>query len=252
MTQELLYDIALGGIFAVAVVTAILLIFVSAPYGRHLRKGWGPSIPGTIGWVVMESVAVFTIASLFLLSQRRDPVSLVFLGMWELHYLNRTFVFPFRRKGGGKPMPLTVVGMAMVFNIWNGYLNGTWLFSLGPVRSSDWLLDPRFLAGAALFLTGMIINHKSDSILLRLRAGGDREYHIPRGGLFRLVSMPNYLGEILEWAGWALATWSLAGLSFAVFTAANLVPRAVTNHRWYREKFPDYPRERKAIFPFIL
>ena len=53
---------------------------------------------------------------------------------------------------------------------------------------------------------------------------------------------PNYLGEIVEWTGWALATWSLAGLAFAVYTAANLAPRAVANHDWYLSTFDDYPR----------
>ena len=76
-------------------------------------------------------------------------------------------------------------------------------------------------------------------------------YGIPRGGLFEYVSGANYFGEILEWTGWAVATWSPAGLAFAVFTVANLAPRARTHHAWYRKQFPDYPRKRKAIIPFI-
>ena len=98
----------------------------------------------------------------------------------------------------------------------------------------------------------MAINVHSDNILMALRRPGETEYRIPRGGLFRFVTMPNYLGELLEWFAWALATWSLAGLAFAVFTAANLVPRAIANHRWYLERFPDYPQDRKAIVPFVL
>lgn len=74
---------------------------------------------------------------------------------------------------------------------------------------------------------------------------------IPSGGLYRFVSCPNYLGEIIEWSGWALATWSLGGLSFAVWTAANLLPRAISHHKWYRSRFPDYPPKRLAILPFI-
>jgi protein-S-isoprenylcysteine O-methyltransferase Ste14 len=66
------------------------------------------------------------------------------------------------------------------------------------------------------------------------------------------VTCPNYLGEILEWLGFALATWSLAGLAFALYTAANLAPRAFANHRWCREQFPDYPKNRKALFPFLF
>ena len=57
----------------------------------------------------------------------------------------------------------------------------------------------------------------------------------------------------MEWIGWAILTWSLAGVAFAVYTAANVGPRAFTNHRWYLEKFGDeYPKERRALIPFLL
>ena len=46
--------------------------------------------------------------------------------------------------------------------------------------------------------------------------------------------------------------WTWAGAAFAFFTTANLLPRALAHHRWYHEKFPDYPRERKAIVPGLL
>ena len=75
---------------------------------------------------------------------------------------------------------------------------------------------------------------------------------MPCGLLFRRVSCPNYLGEMIQWTGWAVATWSLAGLSFAVWTAANLVPRALAHHRWYREQFEEYPARRRAVLPFVL
>ena len=41
----------------------------------------------------------------------------------------------------------------------------------------------------------------------------------------------------------------LGGFAFCVFTAANLIPRAPTNHRWYRATFPDYPANRGTIIP---
>ena len=71
-------------------------------------------------------------------------------------------------------------------------------------------------------------------------------------GVFSRWRHPNYLGEILEWTGWAIACWSLAGLSFAVFTFANLAPRALANRRWYVETFPDFPRARKALVPYLF
>lgn len=103
--------------------------------------------------------------------------------------------------------------------------------------------------GAALFVIGSVINFREDRALRGLRPACGSDYGIPRGGLFRWISCPNYLGEIVEWAGWAVATWSIAGLAFAAWTVANLVPRARAHHRWYLARFPDYPAERRALVP---
>jgi steroid 5-alpha reductase family enzyme len=103
-----------------------------------------------------------------------------------------------------------------------------------------------------MFFSGYIINIHSDSILRGLRAKNETGYKIPGTGLFKFVSSPNYFGEILEWTGWAVATWSLPGAAFALWTIANLAPRAFANHRWYLDHFPDYPSQRKALIPFIL
>jgi len=132
----------------------------------------------------------------------------------------------------------------------NVYLNGSYI-AAGSYPAA-WLTDPRLLVGVALFLVGFVINRWADRVLRNLRAPGETGYKIPRGGLYELVACPNYFGELLEWVGWAVATWSLAGLSFAVFTAANLIPRAVANRRWYRERFPEYPASRRALIPYLL
>lgn len=229
----------------------VALFFVTAPYGRHVRGGWGPMLPNRLGWLLMEAPASLVFALGFVLGAPcTDPVAWVFLGMWELHYVYRAFVYPFTLRDGGKRMPLSVVAMAVVFNGVNASLNSLWLFDLSGGYGVSWLADPRFLLGLALFLAGMTVNRRADACLRALRASGDG-YLIPQGGLFRWVSSPNYLGEIVEWAGWALATWSLPGLAFACWTAANLVPRARANHRWYRERFPDYPPRRTALIPGI-
>jgi hypothetical protein len=46
--------------------------------------------------------------------------------------------------------------------------------------------------------------------------------------------------------------WSLPALSFAIWTAANLAPRALSHHAWYRARFADYPKQRRALIPFML
>jgi len=253
MSEEVFYRIALAGVFVAAAATALALVFVTAPYGRHARSGWGPGIPSALGWLIMESPAALVVAVLFVAAERpAGAPAVAFLAMWEAHYAYRAFAYPFLRRGGRRSMPLSVVVMAIAFNAWNGYLNGRCLFSLCPARDASWLADPRFVVGAALFVAGMWINRRSDATLRSLRAPGETGYRIPRGGLFEYVSSPNYLGELVEWVGWAIATWSLAGLAFAVFTAANLLPRAVSHHRWYRGRFPEYPEDRRAVIPFLL
>jgi protein-S-isoprenylcysteine O-methyltransferase Ste14 len=236
----------------VAAVVVVLLNFISAPYGRHARDGWGPRIPARAGWVVMETPAILVMAGLALYGSMAT-VTIVFLALWQLHYVHRSWVYPFLTRNQGKTMPLSVAVMAVVFNTINGGFNGLYLFWWRPDDyGTEWLSSPCFIAGVALFFIGMAINMRADATLRGLRRDGDGGYQIPRGGMYRFVSCPNYLGEILEWTGWAIATWSPAGLAFALWTAANLLPRAVTHHRWYREEFSDYPTDRKALIPFIL
>jgi len=148
-------------------------------------------------------------------------------------------------------MPLTIAASGFVFNVVNSYLNATWIGRFGAY-SAAWLGDSRFVIGASVFVAGYVINRRSDAILRNLRKPGETGYKIPQGGLYGWVSCPNYFGELAIWTGWTIATWSLAGLSFAVFTAANLVPRALANHRWYKDTFADYPSERRAVLPYIL
>ncbi len=232
----------------------IALMFISAPYGRHARSGWGPMIDSRLGWVLMEGPAGVIFGIFCLLGPRPwtewTAVQVILLVLWMAHYIHRGFIYPFTRGGSLRPIPASIVAMGFSFHIINGYLNGRWVFGLSGGYPTDWLTDPRFLVGIALFVVGYVINKQADGALKRLRREGPG-YRIPYGGLYHWVSCPNYLGEIITWFGWALASWSLAGLSFAIWTFANLAPRARSHHRWYREQFPDYPAERRALIPWL-
>jgi protein-S-isoprenylcysteine O-methyltransferase Ste14 len=252
MNEQDFFDVLLVAWFALAPVILVSLFFITAPYGRYTRPGWGPVISSRTGWILMELPAAAMFALFFLLSERTgDLLPVLFLILWEIHYLHRSLVYPFRLRSRHK-ITLVTVALGVIFNLGNTYLNGRYLFTLGPAYSAGWLDDPRFITGGLLFAAGFVVNKHSDWILRRLRRPGDSGYSIPRGGLYRWVSCPNYLGEIIEWIGWAVATWSLAGLSFAVWTFANLAPRAWQHHRWYLNEFPDYPGKRKAVIPFLL
>lgn len=245
----MLYRILLASFIGLAAVAAPLLVVVAAPYGRYARPGWGPSTPARLGWFLMELPAFVVFAACFMAGQQKSSTAIVFLLLWEAHYGYRTFAFPLLIRPGGGRMPVVVIVSGMAFNMTNGYLNGRWLFTLG--HYSGWLGDPRFIIGAALFGVGFAGHVHADRRLRALRTPGQIGYSIPYSGLYRWVTCPNYLGEIVEWVGWALATWSLPGLAFAAWTAANLVPRARAHHRWYHENFPLYPPARRALVPGV-
>lgn len=252
MSGETLYHFGLIVLGTAAAVACAVLLFISAPYGRHRRGGWGPEVNARAGWVLQEIPAPVVFAGVFFAGPwAMDAVPLIFFTLWEAHYVHRTFVFPFQLRIAGKRNPLVTVVLAFLFNVINAFVNA-FALTHGARYASTWPADPRCLLGITLFVAGYAINRHADRILIRLRGPRETGYRIPRGGLFRWLTSPNYFGEILEWWGWALATWALPGLVFAIFTCANLIPRALSNHRWYREHFQDYPRERWAVIPGVL
>lgn len=255
MSEKAIYDALLIAMFPLAAIVFVALSFVvhgKAPYGRYNRAKWGAQVKAKLGWVIMESPAVIIFALSFALGSRTSSAfPLLFLAMWQIHYIHRTYIFPFQMRSGQKQMTLLVMSMGFTFNAINGYLNGRYLGTFGPGYPAEWITDPRFIIGVLLFLCGFAINRHSDVLLRQLRKPGESGYKIPYGGLFERISCANYFGEIVQWFGWATATWSLPGLAFAVWTAANLAPRAQAHHRWYLKHFPDYPRQRRALVPFV-
>jgi protein-S-isoprenylcysteine O-methyltransferase Ste14 len=201
----------------------------------------------------MEFPAFFVIGYIVLSNLNRTGIhGLFLLLLWEAHYIYRVFVYPFLLTSPKKPFPLALVGMALVFNTINGAANGLSLIDSSTVSAgTGWIAEPRLWIGTVLFVAGFFMHAHSDRVLRELRRRGNGEYAIPEKGLFRYVSSPNYLGEMIEWAGFAIAAWSPAGVAFVVFTVANLLPRAVSNHRWYKQTFVDYPKERKRLLPFV-
>ena len=238
------------GTLALAPLVFIVLLYIKAPYGRHVRGGWGPTLDNRLGWFLMELPAVVVFGGIWLVYANPGITALTLLLLWQLHYCHRVFIYPWTLKQG-KQMPWLILLMAVVFNTSNGYLNAWSIASHAEQYDLTWLWGPQFLAGVVLFFGGMALNKVSDRQLKRLSDAG-QGYLVPHGLAYRWISCPNYLGEIIQWTGWAVATWSLAGWIFAIWTMANLVPRAIAHHRWYREKFPDYPPARRALIPFLL
>ena len=239
-----------------AVVVFLCLLKVEAGYGVAYTKKWGPAVNNKLGWIMMEAPVFFAMLWLWLSSDRRgDTVLVVMALLFLFHYFQRSFVFPFLIKGKSV-MPLSVILMGVTFNTLNAYMIGGWLFYVSPVDyygGVSWLMSPMFIVGCVMFFVGMAINWHSDYIIRHLRKPGDTGHYIPRGGMFSYVTSANYFGEFLEWCGFALLTFSAAGAVFALWTFANLAPRARKLHQRYEREFGDEYKKlnRKDILPYI-
>jgi 3-oxo-5-alpha-steroid 4-dehydrogenase 1 len=236
----------------VAFVTFIYLFYIDAPYGRHIRKGWGKNISARLGWVIMESPCVILmIIYAWLVKDQLQVVHKVFLIFWLVHYIHRSFIYPFAIDMTNPKMPISIAASAFFFNIVNVNIQAFGIFYFTEYLQ-DWMNSPVFYSGISIFLIGMYINIRSDYLIISLRKDKGPGYHMPNKFMHRYISAPNYFGEIVEWIGWTILTWSISGLVFAIWTIANLFPRAIAHHKWYQEKFNDYPKNRKAIIPGII
>lgn len=240
---------------ALAVIVFVCLHFINPGYGIHYTPKWGPTLGNRLGWVLMEAPVLVCILAIWLTSGRRgDWVLILMILPLLIHYFQRTIIFPMLIRGRSR-MPVVIMLLGMIFNTVNAYLIGGWLFRISPegAYTAAWLTDPRFIIGLLVFAAGMYINIQSDYIIRHLRAPGDRGHYIPKGGMFRYVSSANYLGEVTEWVGYAILTWSLPGLIFALWTFANLGPRARFTFKRYEKEFgEDFTKlNRKYIIPFI-
>ena len=249
------YNTVVWVMLALAVVVFIALHKVEAAYGMTYKKSWGPSVANRVGWVMMESPVFFAMLALWLCSPRHaEPAPVVMASLFLLHYFQRSFIFPMLIKGKSR-MPLAIVVMGVVFNLINAYMIGGWIFYVSPPDRYpvEWLWSPCFIAGTLIFMASMAVNIHSDSIIRHLRRPGDTRHYIPKGGMFRYVTSANYFGELTEWTGFAILTCSMGGLAFAVWTFANLAPRARTLHGRYLREFGDeYASLRRSrILPYI-
>lgn len=236
---------------AMAIILFPIQLVVSAPYGRHTKTTWGPMLSNRLGWILMEGWALVAFWFFYLKYFNSNTYSLFFAALYTMHYIHRSFIFPLRTNTTGKQMPLMIALSAMLFNSVNASSIGYYLSDVS-VYPDNYFLQWNFILGLILFVFGFYANYKSDDILINLRKPGETGYKIPQGFLFKYISCPNHFSEMVEWFGFMLMVWNLAGVSFFIWTVSNLLPRALHHHTWYRQKFPDYPRERKAVFPFIL
>lgn len=234
-----------------AVIFLVLVIFkIKIPYGRHSSNKWGKMIDNRLGWFLMELPALILFPLLSIMGPTNKNLLLwLLIGLWLVHYSYRVFIFPLKIRTNNKKMPLVIVLSGLSFNVINGIFNGYYIGYQATAGTT--LLTANLVIGLVMFVTGIYINRASDLKLIELRKN-NTGYQIPQGNLFKYISCPNHFGEIIEWSGFAVMAWNLPALSFAIWTLCNLIPRSLNHHIWYHENFKDYPKNRKAVIPFVL
>ncbi|XP_059334424.1 3-oxo-5-alpha-steroid 4-dehydrogenase 1 [Ammospiza nelsoni] len=239
------------GLMALGAVSSLLLRFIPMPYGRYSSRRFGWLLPARPAWVLQELPSLlvplgFAACGGAVAAARPNRV---LLGCFLLHYAHRALIFPLLIREG-KPTPFFTFVLALLFCAFNGYLQGRSLTTYATYPPG-WLGGSCFITGFLGWLIGMAINIHSDRILRNLRKPGETGYKIPRGGMFEYVSGANFFGEILEWFGFALACCTIESFAFALCTLFILSSRARQHHKWYLEKFEDYPKDRKIVIPFL-
>lgn len=174
-------------------------------------------------------------------------------GMIVAHFVKREVETLFVHKFSANTMPFFNVFKNSFF-YWavSGLLCAVSIYSPRSLaaRAEEPLLD---LVGLAIYLFGETGNALVHLYLSSLRSRGGTERKIPSGYGFALVTCPNYMYEILSWAGIIVASrdWTVA--FFIAIGAAQMYTWAQGKERAYRAQFPDkYKKKRFVILPGLL
>ncbi|NNC94382.1 MAG: 3-oxo-5-alpha-steroid 4-dehydrogenase [Chitinophagales bacterium] len=244
--------------FGLIVFTVFGALVMKTPYGRFSSAMKGFKFRSKTGWFLMELPALISFIYFYLRgSDAYEAVSLFLLTVWIMHYGYRGILFPLRMidHSGKRSFHFSVVLIGMIVTSLHGYLNALWITEYASFITNDYLLSAPFIIGLTIYLFGFYNIVRSDSILRKLRLDNisdKRRYFIPYGGLFNYVSSAQYLSELIAWSGFMILTMSPGGVFIFLISAANLIPRSISTHRWYQESFPDYPKSRKVLIPGIF
>ena len=248
-----IYHIILSAMAFMGLFVFVTLYFVNAGYGKFRSKKWGYSVSNKLGWVLMECTALIPIAYT-IVALSPSNLAILFMSLYALHYVYRSFIFPALLKGKSK-MPLAIVDMGATFNFINSSLLCASVVAFPKESYTDicsYAGNWNFWVGLVLFFTGMYTHMKADHTIRHLRKPGDTNHYLPKGGMFDYVTSANYFGELLEWTGFAILLCNPAAWMFVWWTAANLVPRAHAINKKYRAEFGnEQVGKRKRVIPFI-
>lgn len=175
---------------------------------------------------------------------------------WSFHYIKRILETIFVHRFSHATMPITNLfkncSYYWGFALYVGY------YINHPLYTPPLFKDAQVYAGLLAFLFSELGNFSVHIALRNLRPPGTNERKIPKPTsnpftwLFNYVSCPNYTYEIAAWLSFSVMTQALPALLFTASGGGQMILWALGKHRNYRKEFANYPRQRKAIIPFVI
>lgn len=235
---------------------------------KNTKKVFVKDLGPQIGWntvFLLEYAGPFVLYFLVSLrpwilygSQKKDDslstTAFIALLCWSIHYLKRILETLFVHRFSHGTMPIR--------NLFKncGYYWGFCVYVAYHVNHPLFTPPPFIFTaiGAAIFIVCEIGNLSIHLLLRDLRPPGTtvRSIPVPNGfpltKLFDFVSCPNYTYEFGAWFGFTLMTFCLPAGLFALAGLYQMTVWAIGKHKNYKKEFPNYPRARKAILPFLI
>ncbi|CAE8699907.1 unnamed protein product, partial [Polarella glacialis] len=226
------------------VVTGASECFASTAYGKFGSASVLVVSP-RLGWWLMELPVTVSFLYFFFVRggpQSKELVPRLCAAVVCMHYSYRGWAYPYLlhvHPGSASNFSLVPAIGGCLVTITHGYLSARWFAEHGKHLRPRWLRDPRFVAGAILYVTGFISLVYHDHLMRQLRTTPGPRYRIPRGGLFEYATQAVYFCELWTWLGFFLMSWGPNGAFILCVSLANLIPRAVASHNWYLQHFGD-------------
>jgi len=221
-------------------------------------------ITGTIAYLVMTGLAVFSSHELHLRSQ----VVAILIAVWALR-LGLFLLVRVFQVGEDKRFHEVKTSFSR-FLVWFS-MSALWVFlttanALTLILNNTSLIgDGYFFIGLIIWLIGFATEVTADEQKRRFRNNAENNGQFITTGLWSISRHPNYFGEIMVWIGMAvisfpvLSGWQYATLISPVFVTVLLTRvsginllEASSDKKWdHLESYKEYKQKTPVLIPFI-
>lgn len=191
----------------------------------------------------------YLIHAVYFAKKELTLVQLLAYAMITFHFLKREYETVMVHRFSHATMPLmNLFKNSGHYWILSGFGIAHFLYSDSFTNSNS---IAQIYASVAVFIVAELANFRTHLILRDLRPAGTNTRAIPCGFGFSLVSCPNYFFEMVAWCAFSVMTGLPSAWFFTVVASGQMWLWAVKKHRRYLKEFPDYPKNRKPMIPFL-